>query len=354
MIARGGWLHALADQDGTRARRIDCDVESEHTPIVQGDFRLRCVACRQCSRCLRVCCNHRELVASLTGRQLPGHERDVLHYESCDLIQPAAAQNALRLPGIDGETAQARCLREGAQRHLLGRTAAVLRNQECDRARLRALQRQLYFDLVGLHGLPVGFQLLAIRILKHDALDATDTARLQMNGIFPTHDQRPILGIRQLPFLSVRVHQFESGPGIFLESPVAVQRALDPVAQARGAQRGRIDDKPALLGIRPGRQLEGLAVLAGHAQRHLVRVTGREDQRRALHREHQDVLSCAVDFLRIDSVQRRQLRLLHRRQCDDQHRLRVAKRRRRVECQGKLFTPLRGERRDVLIVSRVE
>ena len=97
--------------------------------------------------------------------------------------------------------------------------------------------------------------------------------------------------------------------------------------------------KPPCCGSALRRQIERLAVLALQAQRHLVRVAGGEHQRRTLHGQHQDVLARAVDLLRVDRMQRRQLCTLDGRQRHHQHRLGIAKRRRRVQRQTRARRP---------------
>ena len=120
---------------------------------------------------------------------------------------------------------------------MLRLAAAVLRDQQRDRSRLRLLQRQFHLHLIRLHRLPIDLELLAVGILEHDTVDATDAAGLQMNGVLAAHDQRAVIVARQRPALRVGVHQLERRPRVFLEAPVALQRALDAVAEA-GRGRG--------------------------------------------------------------------------------------------------------------------
>jgi len=55
-------------------------------------------------------------------------------------------------------------------------------------------------------------------------------------------------------------------------------------------QRRRIHDVAALARVRGCGQFNGLAILSGQIQRHIVRIAGREDERRAVDRQHSELL----------------------------------------------------------------
>ncbi len=171
-------------------------------------------------------------------------------------------QNATIFAGVDAEVLQARGFRERMQRHLLRLAAAMLGHDQRDRTGLGLLQRQLHFDFIRLHRLPIRLELLAVCVLDHDALHATDTARLQMHGVFAADDQRAVVRARQLPLLRVRIHQLEARPGVFLEAPEAMQRALNAIAQTGAGQARRRHDEATLLWIGLGGQVDRVAVLA--------------------------------------------------------------------------------------------
>jgi len=146
----------------------------------------------------------------------------------------------------------------------------------------RLRQRQLHFHLIGLDRFPLRLQLFAGRILQHDAVDAADAVGLQVHGILAADDQCVFVAVRQHPGFRMRIAQLEAGPGVGVEAPIALQRGMHGLAQRGGLQPRRVDDVAALRAIGLGRQVDGLAVGTGQAQREVMRIAGRKYQRRAV------------------------------------------------------------------------
>jgi hypothetical protein len=102
------------------------------------------------------------------------------------------------------ESVEAPGFRERLHVQRLRLRQAVLRHHEGHGSGLRFLQRQLDLDLIGLGSLPFGLQLLAGRILEHDAVDAADAVRAQMHGVLAPDDQGRLVARRELPATAAR------------------------------------------------------------------------------------------------------------------------------------------------------
>src|ERR1017187_6100973 len=92
---------------------------------------------------------------------------------------------------------------------------------------------------------------------------------------------------------------------VAFKAPITLQRRMHALSQTRGMKRGRVDDVTTLHRIGGGGQVDALAVIPRQAQRHVMRITGRKYQRRAVDRQHQDGSAGAVNLLGIYRMQRR-------------------------------------------------
>ena len=205
------------------------------------------------------------------------------------------------------------------QRNRLRRHRPVLLHLQLQRSGVRRLERQVDFNLIGTRRLPVRLQLLACRILQQDRIHAARIVGRQMNRVLAPHDQRLAIRRSQFPVLGVRVLQPERRPIVLLESPIPVQRCVDRVAEIAGAQVLRFQFQATLLHIGFDHLIDTLPILRLQPQRHVVRIAGGENQRRAVDRKHQRIFLHTVVLLRIHRMQRRRLRRLHGRQRRHQH-----------------------------------
>ncbi len=353
VIARGRRLDTLAQKLDTGPWRGHESTQRKNASILQCRLGAGNIARLESRRGGGVLSQHRELIAALMSGELTGQELHALHVQTRDFVEASALEHSLRVACVNRETVEVSGFREGVHRHRLGVAGAVLLHQQRQRAWLGFLQWEFDLHLIGLHRFPFGGELFTGRVPQHDVVDTTGAGGLQVDGGLTADDQRTVLRIHR-PGLRMGVHEVETRTVVGIKSPITMQLAVNAVAERSLPQGRSVDDEPALLGVSADRQIDRGAIFPRQGELHIVRITGGEHQRRALDRQDQLGFARAVEFLRIDSVQRRQLLLLDRGQRRHENRLRVMKGRRRVERQIERIADGGAERRDVLILRRAE
>src|SRR5258708_2488981 len=117
------------------------------------------------------------------------YEHIVLEAKARDFIESIALEHADQVAGMNGEAINAPRVGEGMNLYRISLIVAELLDEQRHGSRRRALQRQLYFDLIGPGGLPIHLQLLASRVLQHDGINATHAVRLKMYRVLASDNQ---------------------------------------------------------------------------------------------------------------------------------------------------------------------
>ena len=143
-------------------------------------------------------------------------------------------------PCMNGESLEAPRLGIRAQLERMRFARAELRDEQQSTAPGSACcSGRLICDLIRFDRRPFHAQLLAGWILHHDAIDAGDAAGLQMNRVRAPDDERFVIRGRRCPRLRLRVDELKARTIEFLETPVAVQRALESFFEARASATAR-------------------------------------------------------------------------------------------------------------------
>src|SRR6202166_4151262 len=157
-------------------------------------------------------------------RVTPGRGESKTPIQRSTPLRPRALQNSLRIAGMHGEAIVMARLGKGLNRNGLRLADAVLAHQQRHRTGPRFLKRQLHLELIGLDAFPLSLQHLARRVLEHDAVDAADAVRPQVNGILPADHQCVFVTRGKFPGLRARIHQHEAWAPVAFKAPITLQR----------------------------------------------------------------------------------------------------------------------------------
>src|ERR1700731_3691321 len=188
------------------------------------------------------------------------------------------------------------------------------------------LQRHFNFQLLRLCESPGGLYFAALGVLNVQRIDTYRAGSLQVDCVFAADDQSAFLGGRNAPMRGTRSSQMKAWAVKRLEAPKTAQCAGDLRIELCGIRSLGVHHKSAVRGVRPCRKIQGAAFTLDMENK-VVRNIRREDQRSALHRQHERHLLQAIDLLGVDGAQRRQLRSLDRRQSDNDDRHWLSERR---------------------------
>ncbi len=177
-------------------------------------------------------------------------------------------------------------------RNLLRLVHAGLLEDESKRAGFSIFQRQLHFNLVRFHQLPVGLDVLVLRVLEMDGIDAACVLSLQVHRVVTPYDRGILIGGGDLPRLLARSLKMKGRTLEGFKTPVPSHRSLYIWAESNSGKRFSIHRKAALGSIGLERQVDLFiarlfarrAIFWRELQNHVTRVAGGEDQRSSIDR----------------------------------------------------------------------